>query len=387
MSEDIEKKREIFAKTLDKIGITRESLLKQPHLVQCKYNSHHYVPESSLDRHLRTCPYSALKMDKKTIELYLDQLNYKYTDSSGIIGISLDSSTLRAIRDYCRHGNSGGSHDVEHEGQNVVLESNQDVPSDIIQQNDPILLIRYIKSINQVPLKYHMLIPSLYHPILLKTWLISNIPQQHIYKGEIGGEFHLVDDMLYHFTVSPTVTPTAFLHRVHPLISHASRHFTLSFWKFLIIHQIQQHHNISEKLVQDLLPLPNMDVKSSNDKDVSSVIKSMAARIPCEQHVPIPVQHVSMTTNEKRLLYDYVVEVSRKERREANNASAFTNDISSLYNDSIKMTGGNVKGLDGEGKDKLLELKEMRDVKRRRQSYRAKNVHITQKSIKQVMVM
>ena len=29
-------------------------------------------------------------------------------------------------------------------------------------------------------------------------------------------------------------------------------------------------------------------------------------------------------------------------------------------------------------------MKELRDVKRRRQSYRAKNVHITQKSVKQV---
>lgn len=40
-----------------------------------------------------------------------------------------------------------------------------------------------------------------------------------------------------------------------------------------------------------------------------------------------------------------------------------------------------------EDKTRLEQLKEIRDVKRRRQSYRAKNVHITQKPIKQVCVV
>lgn len=41
---------------------------------------------------------------------------------------------------------------------------------------------------------------------------------------------------------------------------------------------------------------------------------------------------------------------------------------------------------DEEEKSHLEQLKELRDVKRRRQSYRAKNVHITQKSTKQVIM-
>ena len=42
---------------------------------------------------------------------------------------------------------------------------------------------------------------------------------------------------------------------------------------------------------------------------------------------------------------------------------------------------------DEEQKSHLVQIKEMRDVKRRRASYRAKNVHITQKPIKQVSVL
>ena len=49
----------------------------KPKLVQCQFNHHHHVPEDSLDKHLKMCPYSALGMDADEIQVIWRDLMVK----------------------------------------------------------------------------------------------------------------------------------------------------------------------------------------------------------------------------------------------------------------------------------------------------------------------
>ncbi|XP_069664954.1 U11/U12 small nuclear ribonucleoprotein 48 kDa protein isoform X1 [Haliaeetus albicilla] len=99
--------------------------------------------------------------------------------------------------------------------------------------------------------------------------------------------------------------------------------------------------------------------------------------------VEVPQNHkrftCDLTQADRLALYDYVVEETKKQR----SRSQITENDSDLFVDlAAKITqDDSQKG----PKSHLEILAEMRDYKRRRQSYRAKNVHITKKSYTEVI--
>ncbi|KGL78276.1 U11/U12 small nuclear ribonucleoprotein 48 kDa protein, partial [Tinamus guttatus] len=105
----------------------------------------------------------------------------------------------------------------------------------------------------------------------------------------------------------------------------------------------------------------------------------------CYSSVPVevPQNHkrftCDLTQADRLALYDYVVEETKKQR----SRSQITENDSDLFVDlAAKITqDDSQKG----PKSHLEILAEMRDYKRRRQSYRAKNVHITKKSYTEVI--
>ncbi|NWY02303.1 SNR48 protein, partial [Nothoprocta ornata] len=105
----------------------------------------------------------------------------------------------------------------------------------------------------------------------------------------------------------------------------------------------------------------------------------------CYSSVPVevPQNHkrftCDLTQADRLALYDYVVDETKKQRCRAQ----ITENDSDLFMDlAAKITqDDSQKG----PKSHLEILAEMRDYKRRRQSYRAKNVHITKKSYTEVI--
>nr|XP_054488342.1 U11/U12 small nuclear ribonucleoprotein 48 kDa protein isoform X1 [Agelaius phoeniceus] len=99
--------------------------------------------------------------------------------------------------------------------------------------------------------------------------------------------------------------------------------------------------------------------------------------------IEVPQNHkrftCDLTQADRLALYDYVVEETKKQR----SRSQITENDSDLFVDlAAKITqDDSQKG----PKSHLEILAEMRDYKRRRQSYRAKNVHITKKSYTEVI--
>ncbi|KAM7071284.1 U11/U12 small nuclear ribonucleoprotein 48 kDa protein [Acridotheres tristis] len=99
--------------------------------------------------------------------------------------------------------------------------------------------------------------------------------------------------------------------------------------------------------------------------------------------VEVPQNHkrftCDLTQADRLALYDYVVEETKKQR---SRSQIMENDSDLFVDLAAKITqDDSQKG----PKSHLEILAEMRDYKRRRQSYRAKNVHITKKSYTEVI--
>ncbi|XP_033495560.2 U11/U12 small nuclear ribonucleoprotein 48 kDa protein [Epinephelus lanceolatus] len=99
------------------------------------------------------------------------------------------------------------------------------------------------------------------------------------------------------------------------------------------------------------------------------------------QPVDVPQNHkrtvCDLTVADRLALYDHVVSVlsQQKETASASNEDLYVDLVSKLQKDEEQ----------NEPKTHLELMAEMRDYKRRRQSYRAKNVHITKKSYTEVI--
>ncbi|XP_035666614.1 U11/U12 small nuclear ribonucleoprotein 48 kDa protein-like [Branchiostoma floridae] len=94
----------------------------------------------------------------------------------------------------------------------------------------------------------------------------------------------------------------------------------------------------------------------------------------------LPLKDEELTTAQRLAMHNYVVQ----QARDTSNRPAFSTEDSTLTADLAET----VQKQEGEGKgpkSHLEILAELRDYKRRRQSYRAKNVHITKRSATEVM--
>lgn len=99
--------------------------------------------------------------------------------------------------------------------------------------------------------------------------------------------------------------------------------------------------------------------------------------------VEVPLNHkrfvCDLTQADRLALYDFVVEETKKRRSDS---QSIENDSDLFVDLAAKVNQDNSRK---SPKSYLEILAEVRDYKRRRQSYRAKNVHITKKSYTEVI--
>ncbi|XP_004599243.2 U11/U12 small nuclear ribonucleoprotein 48 kDa protein isoform X3 [Ochotona princeps] len=106
-------------------------------------------------------------------------------------------------------------------------------------------------------------------------------------------------------------------------------------------------------------------------------------RIYSSSPVEVPLNHkrsvCDLTQADRLALYDFVVEETKKQR---SSSQTIENDSDLFVDLAAKVNQDNSRK---SPKSYLEILAEVRDYKRRRQSYRAKNVHITKKSYTEVI--
>ncbi|EPY83818.1 U11/U12 small nuclear ribonucleoprotein [Camelus ferus] len=112
-------------------------------------------------------------------------------------------------------------------------------------------------------------------------------------------------------------------------------------------------------------------------------IPSITLRIYSSSPVEVPLNHkrlvCDLTQADRLALYDFVIEETKKKRSDS---QIIENDSDLFVDLAAKVNQDNSRK---SPKSYLEILAEVRDYKRRRQSYRAKNVHITKKSYTEVI--
>ncbi|KAL1770367.1 U11/U12 small nuclear ribonucleoprotein 48 kDa protein [Sigmodon hispidus] len=113
------------------------------------------------------------------------------------------------------------------------------------------------------------------------------------------------------------------------------------------------------------------------------IIKQARAAAGKEVPVEVPLNHkrsvCDLTQADRLALYDFVIEETKKKR---SGSQVIENDSDLFVDLAAKVNQDNSRK---SPKSYLEILAEVRDYKRRRQSYRAKNVHITKKSYTEVI--
>lgn len=128
--------------------------------------------------------------------------------------------------------------------------------------------------------------------------------------------------------------------------------------------------NLGVDLKNDVCPSSCFFYKSS-----SSVVSVASNASGLEPDIPAEVLRFRQTPEERLRSYDHVVEIAKSKRKLQGEQSE----------GDVNMADDAPKGVGEQFKSKLEMLAEQRDYKRRRQSYRAKNVHITKRTPTDIM--
>ncbi|XP_054722396.1 U11/U12 small nuclear ribonucleoprotein 48 kDa protein-like [Uloborus diversus] len=119
--------------------------------------------------------------------------------------------------------------------------------------------------------------------------------------------------------------------------------------------------NLDKKIQENVLSKFGLLINGSDDKvfDIPKTVDRWTVNLNPEQRLAI---------------YDYIVKESKA-----------ANKLKNVTVEDLMFDFGKKDDQDGKPKTRLELMAEQRDYKRRRQSYRAKNVHITKKSYTEVM--
>jgi U11/U12 small nuclear ribonucleoprotein SNRNP48 len=420
----IDEQQQWLDSVLDTLGWNQERLTqigkRQPRLMQCPYNQHHFIDKASLERHKLKCRYGVTDVvsDFETVKTSsrFVKISPSIFEAVKKFAKSTDESTVKIAnpvqqqprRDFIDQSDVV----VESHDQFSSLESRTATPQSLLAQG-PLHIIRYIKSWSMVPADFHKVSSASLNPVEVKAWLFTNLPNKHTYSSHLGGEIQAVEAVLQALTSSASITPDAVLTQLTPLFNLQCRSFVLKLWKFLHVAALQRQHTILDSVVEDLAPLPSTAVSFLEEEEGDIVggrvtepdsfadkIQAIAAE---EERTPSPlpplppdnIPHI-LTPLERRLLYDYVVEVGGAvPGSQSKDPGLFRDDAAAIKaklkqqareeSERVASEGG-VKEGEGRGRESALnQMKRERDYRRRRQKYRARNVHITRRTPAQVM--
>ncbi|XP_064603623.1 U11/U12 small nuclear ribonucleoprotein 48 kDa protein-like isoform X2 [Liolophura sinensis] len=147
-----------------------------------------------------------------------------------------------------------------------------------------------------------------------------------------------------------------------------------------------RRHNLTQEDIDELAPSSQFYYSKSDnvfstvlDKETqNSILRQLNPGLATEKEVPITPQQATLelTPAERSAVHQYVIKAAKEAGKPVSELSDAL-----LFADLTRKEDSK----DSEPKSKAEALALQRDLKRRRQSYRAKNVHITKKSYTEVI--
>ncbi|KAL9962394.1 hypothetical protein ACROYT_G031494 [Oculina patagonica] len=358
-------------KVLCKFKWKKESLMKKVNssrLVHCPINPSHRIPTSRLEKHLTdacSSPEFFYQSSKSVIPVFIDEKQYN-TFKNGSERRELDQEPhnifLRKGNPLCC--NIGKSFEERQEISNQNIITNEQM---ICSDN-----IRSIMAWEVVPASHTRLDLHLLSQDKIKTWIIGNLPQVQYLSSLEGASDHLVNFVLSCLQEEKVAHPSGMEEMLKDLLGNETQSFVLKLWKFLAVSIASEKSNANQSSMEDGRQERLGINTTSNTDSLHSV--------PVENYVkeiPLPMDRVinDLLPQQRLAVYEHVLQVS-KAKREGQKEDVDLEGASDA-NDS--------KDTEDQPKSRFEVLAEQRDYKRRRQSYRAKNVHITKRSAVEVM--
>ncbi|XP_065843919.1 uncharacterized protein [Oscarella lobularis] len=260
--------------------------------------------------------------------------------------------------------------------------------------------IEYIYSWSQIPIAYSQLTLTSLEPNFIKGWIVNHLPEstQSLSSASQLDQIHFIYSSLC------VCRPDALVARLTPrLAARETRQFVLSLWKFLAFSLIATKNEYSKDEIDDAKLRGQVKLKAEqSDESKPSLVSSLANEDKNEQGVDDDDDDEDdsssslspLSLDERRAVYDYVVEKSRLEssgKRVADMNELLVEATEDFERVKAKLqpreaataAAADESGVGGKTYNEQMAI--MRDYKRRRQSYRAKNTRITKRTPTQIL--
>ncbi|XP_068705639.1 U11/U12 small nuclear ribonucleoprotein 48 kDa protein-like [Montipora foliosa] len=308
---------------LHKLDWEKEKILEADNLklVHCPVNHSHTVPSASLEKHINDCKFRSQGLKPQAD---CDNPDFFYETSKAVISVFVENFTAE-------------------EGQTSEKVQDKGMEDDANCLDE----IRSIMSWDIIPSSHQNLQLSVLPQEKIKQWIMGNLPQVQYLSSVEGACDRLVNFVLCCLKEEKVSHPGGMEQMLMDFLGDETQLFILNLWKFLAVSIAKENFQARVEQARKRISLP-----------MDRVISEFT-----------PQQRLSM--------YEHVIQVSNAKREVKKQELEV--ELESKSNDT---TGG-----DGQGqpKSRYELLAEQRDYKRRRQSYRAKNVHITKRSAVEVM--
>ncbi|XP_065897812.1 uncharacterized protein [Dysidea avara] len=353
---------------LDKLGWTVEGLQKGDQLTLCSVNAHHFVPEGNLAQHLCRCgrdeeedEFETKATIRITPALQAAVLAHVKTEQENAMNLQQEMVTMPA---------------------SLVDDSS---PSNDVFSHGPLHTIGYIKSWKLVPKMFAVISPNFLKMADIRAWLYKNLPPNHSQSRVVGGEVNVVEMVARCLTQpdsSGNVNPDYVIQSTHQLFGPNTTSFILELWKFLAISSLQEQHNIPNSVVNDIVPLRLPATGSQPSQRFPMHLLEAAQYAVGTQGEGLNqagLLSAPLSVDDRKALYDFVVEAAGVRNPDRKLDDLYRDDFYTKLQKDSQQKPGDLEP------STLEEMARQRDYKRRRQTYRAKNVHITKRSTVEVM--
>nr|XP_058940266.1 U11/U12 small nuclear ribonucleoprotein 48 kDa protein-like [Pocillopora verrucosa] len=365
----------------------KEDLLKKVNsskLIHCPYDFSHRIPASRLNKHLSLCQYKTKDINPQDV---CTSPEFFYQTCKAVIPIAIDEKHYSSLK----NGHESGKLDTgvhmrvdnkavptccslltpkersAHNTQSMMVDG-RTCHNDSAHEIRSIMAWEVIPS-SQLQLELHLLSQE-----EIKTWIIGNLPQVQYLSSVDGASEHLVDFVLSCLQEEKVAHPSGLEEMLKDFLGDETKAFVLNLWKFLAVSVTKEKNSAiysqMENKTQD---------SSANSFETKTDVQDHPEPVGSPvKEIPLPMDRVisDFSPQQRLTVYEHVIQAAKAKRE--TDKQEMDLEIVSDSNES--------KGTEGDQPKTHFEvLAEQRDYKRRRQSYRAKNVHITKRSAVEVM--
>ncbi|KAK9720259.1 hypothetical protein K7432_004276 [Basidiobolus ranarum] len=378
-----------------------ENILKINELLQCPFDPSHKVPKETYSSHFRKCELKSLGITNDDNKPLPSSLGF-YTKAPAVISMlqtpvdtdSREQSFKPEIKKplLSRHWDKIDLEDLEIESvkdpnSEPLLTNNDTFPEHLLRSDNIETKLNKLRKWTQIPRLYEKLDIKELNPMKTRGWLVNNLPQglelHNSTSQNFSSEMELAD-FIYHRFLVPSVNIEEIKKHLDLYLGQVSRKFTLNLWK----------HLMSELIVLMILPLADASIQlkvdeSSNHSQLPAQVFSVEPVLDSTgdnlvynllDHQPHSQPSTALSVAQRRKEYEYLIQASKyiRELHGRDDQNIYEGFEEALERAKL------IKEQNQKRKSKADLLAEQRDYKRRRKSYRAKNVRITQRTPNQI---